>query len=148
MALACLDNASMNRCRQASMHTSIPTLIPLLSSFDTHACIYASICIYICYMFIFIYTYMQGSCQPMRERYRSYHIIHPSPLKKPGHKHTILFVLRIWAYCGWQVWCPFTHRLRGEKVLTWTLVPWISCHTRICWRRQLSQEEILTKKWN
>ena len=53
-----------------------------------------------------------------------------SSLKSPDLRHTILFVLIISAYRSWQLWCPFIHRLRGEKVLTWTLVPWISCQRR------------------
>lgn len=38
-----------------------------------------------------------------------------SPSKSPVHRHTILFVLIILAHHGWQVRCPFTHRLRGEE---------------------------------
>lgn len=53
-----------------------------------------------------------------------------STLRSGAHRHTILFVLIISAYRSWQVWCPFIHRLRREKVLTWTLVPWISCQRR------------------
>lgn len=45
-------------------------------------------------------------------------------------------------YCSWQVWCPFIPQLRGEKVLTWTLVPWILCH----WRESADANNCLIKK--
>lgn len=48
-----------------------------------------------------------------------------SPLKSPVHRHTVLFVLIILAHHSWQVWRPFTHRLRG----------W-----RKCWHGHLSHE--------
>lgn len=68
-----------------------------------------------------------------------------SSLKISTHSHTILFVLLISFYHSWQVWCPFTHWLRGEKMLTWTLVPWILCQrwesadTANCLRKKSQQ---------
>lgn len=62
--------------------------------------------------------------------------------KPHSQTHTVSFVLIISVYPSWRVWCPFTRRLKGEKLLTWTLVPWISCQ----WQESADAANCLRKK--
>lgn len=75
----------------------------------------------------FTHTHTYMICQAMWEPYTGIIISFSQkdiPFGVSLHRHTILFVLLISFYHSWQVWCPFTHRLRGGK----------------CWHGHLSHE--------
>lgn len=50
--------------------------------------------------------------------------------KVHSHRRSILFVLTVQVYLGWQVWCPFTHTLAERR----------RRRRRNCWHGHLSHE--------